>query len=68
MTGDINLDEESLTFIFKVKEINFILEILGNAPYMRSAPFIELIRKQGEPQVFKILKEKEDGLEKDSKE
>ena len=60
MTGDVDLDNESLTFTFKVKEINAILEILGNAPYMRSAGIIDLIRMQGEPQVVKILKEKED--------
>jgi len=51
------LDNEILNFSFTVAQVNQILHILGNAPYLASANLIAYIQMQGEPQ-FKALIEK----------
>ena len=63
MTEEIKpdpLDNEILEFKFTVKQVNMILNILGQAPYIASAGLIALIHSQGESQ-FKALMEKENG-------
>jgi len=50
------LENEILEFKFTVKQVNAILHILGQAPYVASAGLIALIQAQGEPQ-FKALLE-----------
>jgi len=50
------LENEILEFKFTVKQVNMILHILGQAPYMASAGLIALVQSQGEPQ-FKALLE-----------
>ena len=53
MTEEIKkdpLDDTIINFSFKVSQVNQILHILGNAPYLASADIIAYIRMQGEPQ------------------
>jgi hypothetical protein len=55
MTQEIQkdpLDDEIINFSFTVAQINGLLNILGNAPlpYSATAPIINLINMQGEPQ------------------
>jgi hypothetical protein len=60
MTEEIKkdpLENEILNFSFTVAQVNQILHILGNAPYLASANLITYIQMQGEPQ-FKALIEK----------
>ena len=51
------LANEILNFSFTVEQTNRILEIIGNAPFIIAAPFVSLIKAQGEPQ-FEELKKK----------
>lgn len=51
------LDDEIINFSFTVAQVNQILNILGNAPYLLSANLVALIKMQGEPQ-FEELKKK----------
>lgn len=46
---------EIINFSFTVEQINAILQILGSAPYMASAPLIALIKAQGEDQFARIM-------------
>lgn len=60
MTKEIKRDpinDEIINFSFTVEQVNAILQILGNAPYLASAQLIQLIQIQGEPQ-FQELKKK----------
>jgi len=60
MTIEIKKDpinDEIINFSFTVEQVNAILHILGNAPYLASAALIQLIQIQGEPQ-FEELKKK----------
>jgi 16S rRNA A1518/A1519 N6-dimethyltransferase RsmA/KsgA/DIM1 with predicted DNA glycosylase/AP lyase activity len=53
MTEEIKkdpLDDEIINFSFTVAQINGLLQILANTPYVVSAPLIGLINMQGEPQ------------------
>jgi len=50
--ADIN--QEKLTFTFTVDQINAILGVLGNAPFVASAPLINEIQAQGSPQFAAI--------------
>ena len=45
------LDAVEITLTFKVKEINGLLSLLGNVPFVQSAGFIQAIQAQGGPQV-----------------
>jgi hypothetical protein len=49
------LDSEIINFSFTVGQVNTILQILGNAPYLASAGLISLIQTQGQPQFQAIL-------------
>ena len=44
------LDDEIISFSFTVAQVNGLLQILANTPYVVSAPLIGLINMQGEPQ------------------
>ena len=44
------LDNEIINFSFTVAQVNGLLQILANTPYIVSAPLIGLINMQGEPQ------------------
>ena len=53
MTDEIKndpLDNEIINFSFTVAQVNGLLQILANTPYVVSAPLIGLINMQGEPQ------------------
>jgi len=53
MTQEIKkdpIDDAIINFSFTVAQVNQILHILGNAPYLASANLIGLIQMQGEPQ------------------
>lgn len=50
------LDDEIINFSFTVSQVNTILQILGNAPYLASAGLINLIQTQGQPQFQALLK------------
>lgn len=50
------LSNEIINFSFTVEQVNAILQILGSAPYLASAPLISLIKMQGEPQFTELLK------------
>lgn len=53
MTDEIKkdpLDSEIINFSFTVAQVNGLLQILANTPYVVSAPLIGLINMQGEPQ------------------
>jgi len=52
------LDDVIMNFSFTVAQLNKILHILGNAPFIVSADLIGYIRMQGEPQ-FKAAVEAE---------
>jgi hypothetical protein len=69
MTEEIKkdpLDDEILNFSFTVAQTNRFLELLANAPlpFVATAPLIELINKQGEPQFRELLQK----LQKDQNE
>ena len=53
------LDNEILKFEFTVAQVNAILNILGNAPYVASAPLIALVQNQGTPQFAELVKKAE---------
>jgi len=44
------IEDAIINFSFTVAQVNQILNILGNAPYIASANLIGLIQMQGEPQ------------------
>jgi hypothetical protein len=44
------LDNEIINFSFTVAQVNGLLQILANTPYVASAGLIGLINMQGEPQ------------------
>ena len=44
------LDDEIINFSFTVAQVNGLLQILANTPYVLSAPLVGLINMQGEPQ------------------
>jgi hypothetical protein len=45
------LDAIPVTLNLTVKDVNAILAVLGNAPFVASAGLIQLIQSQGAPQV-----------------
>lgn len=56
---DGSLDKEILRFQFTVSAINGLLQILGQAPYIASAGFINDIQRQAGPQIDKLIADKE---------
>jgi hypothetical protein len=60
------INNERINFSFSVDQINSILAILGQAPFVQSANLIGLIQAQGESQ-FEKIKAKMDELAKEEK-
>jgi hypothetical protein len=60
------INNEKINFSFTVDQINSILAILGQAPFVQSANLIGLIQAQGESQ-FEKIKAKMDELAKEEK-
>lgn len=56
---DGSLDNEILVFKFPVKAVNGLLQILGQAPYIQSAGFIQDIQRQAGPQIDQLISNKE---------
>jgi hypothetical protein len=56
---DGSLDNEILVFKFTVAQINGLLQILGNAPFLASAGIINDIQRQAGPQVDQLIANKE---------
>jgi hypothetical protein len=56
---DGSLDNEILTFQFTVAAVNGLLQILGQAPFVASAGFINDIQRQAGPQVDQLISNKE---------
>jgi len=52
---DSSLDNEILTLRFSVKATNGLLQILGNAPFISSAGYIQDIQTQAGPQVEALV-------------
>jgi hypothetical protein len=52
---DSSLDNEILTLRFSVKATNGQLQILGNAPFISSAGYIQDIQTQAGPQVEALV-------------
>jgi hypothetical protein len=58
MTEEVKPDpiaKEIMNFSFTVEQINSILQILANTPYVLSAPLIAIINMQGESQFQELL-------------
>jgi len=49
------IENEVLNFSFTIKQINYILSILAEVPFAKSATAITWINMQGEPQFQQIL-------------
>jgi hypothetical protein len=49
------LEDAIINFSFTVSQINEILHILGNAPYLASANLIAYIQMQGAPQFDALI-------------
>ena len=56
---DGSLDGEILVFKFTVAQVNGLLQILGNAPFLASAGIINDIQRQAGPQVDQLIADKE---------
>ena len=56
---DGSLDNEVLVFKFTVAQINGLLQILGQAPFIASAPYVNDIQRQAGPQVDQLIANKE---------
>jgi len=69
MTDEIKkdpLDDEIINFSFTVAQVNGMLQILANTPYVVSAGLIGLINMQGEPQ-FRAAIERVEKAKNESK-
>ena len=49
-----DIGEKTINFTFTVNEVNAILNVLGQAPFVQSAALINNIQAQGGPQVAEI--------------
>jgi hypothetical protein len=57
---DGSLDNEVLTFKFTIAQINGLMQqVLGQAPFIVAAPYIEMLQRQAGPQVDQLIAEKE---------
>lgn len=56
---DGSLDNETLIFRFTVGTVNNLLKILGDAPFVQSAGFINDIQRQAGPQVDQLIANRE---------
>lgn len=55
MSDDL-LDDFNVTLEFSVKEINALLNVMAQSPYIQVAPFINAIQMQAGPQVEQVKK------------
>ncbi len=53
----VEIGSKVLTFTFTVDQVNSILNVLGQAPFIQSANLINLIQAQGADQFAKIQAE-----------
>ena len=53
----VEIGSEELTFVFTVDQVNSILNVLGQAPFVQSANLVNLIQAQGTSQFAKIQAE-----------
>lgn len=60
-----DINEEVLTFNFTINQVNAILNVLGQAPFVASANLVTAIQNQGAPQ-FEKIKAEYDALPKDA--
>ena len=49
-----DISKETITLTFTVDQVNAILNVLGNAPFVASANLINEIQTQGGPQVAEL--------------
>jgi hypothetical protein len=49
-----DIGESKINFTFTVNEVNAILNVLGQAPFVQSANLINNIQAQGGPQVAEL--------------
>ena len=56
---DGSLDNEILVFKFTVAQINGLLQILGQAPFIVAAPYVHDVQRQAGPQVDQLIADKE---------
>jgi hypothetical protein len=56
---DGSLDNEVLVFKFTVAQTNGLLQLLGQAPFVASAGFVQDIQRQAGPQVDQLIANKE---------
>ena len=56
---DGSLDNEILIFKFTVAQINGLLQMLGQAPFIAAAPYVHDIQRQAGPQVDQLIANKE---------
>ena len=55
------LDDEIINFSLTVAQVNGLLQILANTPYVASAGLIGLINMQGEPQFRAAIERSQKG-------
>ena len=48
------IGDQKINFTFTINQVNAILSVLGNAPFVQSANLINEIQLQGSPQVKAI--------------
>ena len=48
------IGDQKINFTFTVNQVNSILAVLGNAPFVQSANLINEIQQQGAPQVKEL--------------
>ena len=56
---DGSLDNEILIFKFTVAQVNGLLQMLGQAPFIVAAPYVHDIQRQAGPQVDQLISNKE---------
>ena len=63
--ADKNMSQEIINLALTIDQINALLAVLGNAPFVQSANLINEIQAQGAPQ-FEKIKTEYDALPKDA--
>lgn len=57
---DKNIDDEIITLRLRVIEVNTLLTLLGEMPFVKSVNLINLLHQQGSKQIDQIMANKED--------
>lgn len=57
---DKNIDDEIITLQLRVIEVNTLLTLLGEMPFVKSVNLINLLHQQGSKQIDQIMANKED--------